>query len=487
MAHIAVIGGGIAGLASGLALGRRGHEVTILERDAAAPPSDTSDAFEHWHRPGVPQERQSHAFLARLRLLLQEEAPDLLDELFAAGTTEIRFMDFKPPTLADHDPRPGDDDLVALACRRPVFESVLRRHVERLASVRIVSGAEVTGLSSVAAGLSAPVVTAVRATGEGVEQTFEADVVIDASGRQSAAPTWLHDIEARPLTESASECGMSYYTRFYRLRPGAEAPPFGSFSTDAGYLRFGLFPADGPHFSITFALPAGDPDLGSLRKPDAFDAAASLYPATAAWVDPTRAEPTTDVLLMAGLWNRLRRLVVDGEPVVLGFHLVGDSAMHTNPAYGRGVSLAFVQAFAVAAIVDEHASDHHRAALAVDAFVGTDLEPWYQAAATQDPDMVAGWRRHAAGQPAADDDGSPAAFFTYGLAPASRQDPEVFRAFLRVFNLLDQPSALMARPDIVERILAVYNDPDRRHVELAGPTRDELLAALAAAGDPVPG
>jgi hypothetical protein len=121
MAHVAVIGSGVAGLASGLALGELGHEVTILERDPAAPPTDTAAAFDGWDRPGVPQERQSHAFLARLRLVLQEQAPDLLDELFAAGITEIRFMDFKPPTLSDHDPRPGDEQLVALACRRPVF------------------------------------------------------------------------------------------------------------------------------------------------------------------------------------------------------------------------------------------------------------------------------------------------------------------------------------------------------------------------------
>jgi len=38
MARIIVLGGGMCGLASGLLLARDGHEVTVLERDAAPVP-----------------------------------------------------------------------------------------------------------------------------------------------------------------------------------------------------------------------------------------------------------------------------------------------------------------------------------------------------------------------------------------------------------------------------------------------------------------
>src|SRR4051812_39030736 len=126
--HIVVVGGGIAGLGTALACARDGHEVTILERDDTPMPADAEAAFA-WTRTGAPQVRHSHAFLARLRKLLRERAPDVLDALLAAGAAEIPFTDNLPATLTDRAPRPGDDELVAIACRRTTFEWVLRRLV----------------------------------------------------------------------------------------------------------------------------------------------------------------------------------------------------------------------------------------------------------------------------------------------------------------------------------------------------------------------
>ena len=52
---------------------------------------------------------------------------------------------------------------------------------------------------------------------------------------------------------------------------------------------------------------------------------------------------------MGGLLNRLRRFTDDdGRPLVLGFHAVGDAHTCTNPLYGRGCSLALVQALLLA-------------------------------------------------------------------------------------------------------------------------------------------
>ena len=118
----------MAGLGTALACARDGHHVTILERDATPMP-ETADAAFEWQRRGAPQVRHSHAFLARMRNLLRDRAPDVLESLFAAGATEIPFTEDLPPTLTDRSARPGDEDLVALACRRTTFEWVLRRAV----------------------------------------------------------------------------------------------------------------------------------------------------------------------------------------------------------------------------------------------------------------------------------------------------------------------------------------------------------------------
>ena len=41
---------------------------------------------------------------------------------------------------------------------------------------------------------------------------------------------------------------------------------------------------------------------------------------------------------MAGLLNRWRTFVVDGQAVATGFIPIGDAVLCTNPLYGRGCS-----------------------------------------------------------------------------------------------------------------------------------------------------
>ncbi|MDQ1521608.1 MAG: hypothetical protein QOI55_2681, partial [Actinomycetota bacterium] len=136
----------MAGLGCALALARDGHRVTIVERDDTPMPANPDDAFAHWERRGAPQVRHSHAFLARLRLLLLERAPDVHAALMAAGAAELRFTDQLPPTLTDLSPYPGDDDLVAIACRRTTFEWVLRRAALAEDGVELRHGVSADGL-----------------------------------------------------------------------------------------------------------------------------------------------------------------------------------------------------------------------------------------------------------------------------------------------------------------------------------------------------
>ena len=143
--HAVVIGAGAAGLGTALALARDGHEVTIVERDATPLPRDADAAFE-WDRTGAPQVRHSHAFLARLRNLLRDRWPDVLERLLAAGATEIDFCAAPPAELGALEPEPGDEDLVAIACRRTTYEWVLRQIVLEEAGTTLIDGASVAQL-----------------------------------------------------------------------------------------------------------------------------------------------------------------------------------------------------------------------------------------------------------------------------------------------------------------------------------------------------
>ena len=112
--HVIVVGGGLGGLAAALLLARRGHRVTLVERDADTPGGTPDQLFSGWARPGVPQARHPHNFLARSVRVLRDQAPDVLESLEARGVLKI------PVDL-------GDGPADALLCsRRPVYEAVVR-------------------------------------------------------------------------------------------------------------------------------------------------------------------------------------------------------------------------------------------------------------------------------------------------------------------------------------------------------------------------
>src|SRR5439155_18757370 len=140
----------------------------------------------------------------------------------------------------------------------------------------------------------------------------------------------------------------------YRLLDGADVPDqFGPIGGDLGYLKYATFIGDNRTFSVTLAIPVDDAELRALLLDAAtFERAGQALVATAPWVDPARAQPITPVHVMAKLLNRLRTF--NG---VTGFHAVGDAHTCTNPLYGRGCSLAMVQATLLADAVAAHPDD----------------------------------------------------------------------------------------------------------------------------------
>jgi 2-polyprenyl-6-methoxyphenol hydroxylase-like FAD-dependent oxidoreductase len=467
--RVVVVGGGIAGLGTALACARVGHDITVLERDDTPMPGNADEAFA-WQRTGAPQVRHSHAFLARLRNLLRERAPHVLDALLAAGASEIAFTENLPETLTDRLPRPGDDELVAIACRRTTFEWVLRRLVlaERGVELRHGSGAcALDGLSG-----SPPRVTGV----DGVH----ADLVVDARGPRSSSDEWLRSIGAPPVAEELHESGIVYFSRFYRMRRGPSAPAYiGPVAADLGYLKYAIFLGDNDTFSITYAVERDDEELRRrLTDADAFEITARSLVATAPWRAPGVAEPITDVHVMAGLRNRSRPLVDgDGAPIVHGFVAVGDASVCTNPLYGRGCSLAFVHAFGLADTLAEHGDDFDAVGRAFGAFTQRELVPWFRSAVFQDAQARAMHDELSAEDPRS----FMQSVFREGLLPAMRTSPVVFRAFLRWFNLLVTPEALMQDTAVVGDVMTAFQNREHHPTPPPiGPTRAELLALLVA-------
>jgi 2-polyprenyl-6-methoxyphenol hydroxylase-like FAD-dependent oxidoreductase len=470
--RIVVTGAGVAGLISALFLARDGHDVVLLERDATPLPADADAAFT-WDRRGAPQVRHPHAFLGRLRNLLRDELPDVLADLIAAGASDVRWLDVMPETLDDRTPQPGDEDLALIACRRTTFEWVLRRAALRTERVQLRDGVTVTGLVTEPHAL-APRVTGVR-TSAGV---LGADLVVEAGGRHSAIKALLGEAGVT-FREEKHDTDMAYLSRFYRLRSGAVEPDKQAFTGGTtGYLGYGIFRGDNRTFSVTLAVGTDDAELRGLIDAPRFDVAASLLPASRAWTAPAISEPIAPMHVMAGTINRVRDMVVEGRPLVLGYVAVGDALVCTNPLYGRGCSLGGVHARLLAQALRDHGGDAEALALRLHDDVQREIVPWYASSVALDE--AARQARNA--DPSASVTGI-TSILTEGLLPLTRIDAMVGRAFFRMMNLLSPPDSLFTNAEVMQRVMAYWLARGTRPPEpLLGPPREEMLAALAAAG-----
>jgi 2-polyprenyl-6-methoxyphenol hydroxylase-like FAD-dependent oxidoreductase len=342
--RVIILGSGMAGLATALALKDTGRQVLLLERDERAVVEDPKTAFETWQRPGVPQLHHTHIFLGRLRNILRDRHPELLDELYRVGLNSAGMEEVLPPgQIQGYQPEQGDDDLLHLWGRRATFEYVLRSHVEKLPHVSFRWGVRVEGLV-VQRDADQLRVTGVEIKQAGATEIVSADVVVDSLGQYSKCIEQLRGQGARIETYlEPSAC--AYYCRHYALDQTAKQNRRGGTGTNIDYLIAGLFFAEADTFSIAFTCREDDEQLkATLRSPDGFDRVCNRIPGLSRWTQ--NAEPLTRVLGGAGLKNRWQHFPKRLSQQVLGYFPVGDSHIQTNPIYGRGCSMAFVQAHA---------------------------------------------------------------------------------------------------------------------------------------------
>ncbi|MBS0411636.1 MAG: FAD-dependent oxidoreductase [Proteobacteria bacterium] len=483
--HVLVIGAGIAGLCTALALAPTGRQVTLVERDEPPPSGDPDDAFKDWNRRGVGHLRQSHAFLARLRSLIKAEHPGLLKDLLEAGCREIGFVDMLTDTLRKgYQAQAGDADMAVLTSRRTTLELIMRRYVEHLGHLRIVSGFWVQKLLTERRPDGALQVTGLSGEDASGPRELRADIVIDAGGRTSQVAEQLV-AEGATISEASETAGILYFTRHYRLLPGQAEPPRGKLpgTGDLGFLKFGVFPADNGCFSITLCVPEIEMEMRkAVVRPETFDQIMNLLPGMAPWVDPARSEPVSRVFGMGDLHSRWRDFAPEGKPAALGLFAIGDSLVRTNPLYGRGCSFAAVSAYLLRDVLDK-ARDPAARAVAYGAAIEAGIKPYYQNMLTQDRAAIRR-ARHAL---------TPSykpklaarvlkSFFEDGVAIATRSDVALLREALRGFHMLEHPDAWLKRPGNLAKILGYWAKGKKRNAAAyppkVGPERDELMTAL---------
>jgi 2-polyprenyl-6-methoxyphenol hydroxylase-like FAD-dependent oxidoreductase len=465
-----VVGGSVAGLATALALGRQGRRVTVIERDPLTEFADAEAAFAA-ERRGAPQAHQTHGFLARLTVTLRRDFPDILQVLLDAGAESMTL------TRGLGSPEVGDDDLNVLIVRRTTFEWALREAVRQEPSVEYRPGLAVAGLIGSPETTDSYTVPHVRGVILADRTELLGDVVV-CTGRRGPLVSWLAGLGAE-ITEEVADTHIVYLTRWYRMPVATPTDIDARLGGNFGYLKYLAVPCDGSTFSVTLAVRSSDDELRkTLSAPEAFDRACQLLPGPDRFMGLGPVEPLGPVRPMGGLINRLRHFTdVAGRPLVTGVHMVGDAHTCTNPMYGRGCALAFVQATLLAQAYAEHGEDAAGRAAAYEALSAREVEPWFRTSVLMDsigdndgvpkePDPMA--RRF----------GALVADVMLGKAV----DPVVARGLLRMINTLVRPDELMADAEFVGRVASYFTGPEAVTSELDSlrVRRRDLLRALAA-------
>ena len=471
--RVIVIGGGVGGLTAALALGRAGHRVTLLERDPLPPTADAEEAFVA-ERRGAPQVHQTHGFLARIQVELREHFPDVLADLLAAGGTTM------PMTADLGEPQPGDEDLKVIIVRRTTLEWVLRKEVLNQPGVEVRTDVAVAGLTFHRADGSVTVTGVRLADGS----TLHADVVVAATGRRGPVPEWLAAMDVE-VPETVHESGLMYLTRWYH-RPWSTDELDPKLGGDLGFVKYLGVPGDGDTLSVTLAVRTADSELRhALSDPARFDEACRRLPGPDQFFAHGPLEAIGDVRPMTGLINRLRRFTDDhGKPTVLGFHALGDAHTTTNPLYGRGCSLAVVQAILLAEALADHPDDPVARGAAYEAASAREVAPWFEASVQMDR-MGSDPGGSGAIGGGGDGPSSDAAKTMAAIFVAAATHPVIGRGIARLMNLLILPADLMSDGAFLGAVAEVLSNPDAYPVpDRVGPTRAELLAALG--GDALP-
>ena len=450
--RVAVLGAGVAGCTAGLAFTRNGHEVVVLDRDPGPPDGDADEVFERWDVPGVAQHRQPHNFLGLGREVLRDRLPDVYAALLAAGSGEIDMAAF----LGDAPRIAGDEDLATIACRRPVFDAVLRRVLPE------VRQAEVTGML-LDQGQVAGVVLA-----DG--SRLGADLVVDAGGRGTRVPAWLAAAGHPQPAPAQSDCGLLYYSRHYRLLDGQAYPPYASVLAgprgDLGYLGFAVFLGDNRTFCLCLMVPPSDKPFRDLRDAAAFERVARLLPGLIPWLEV--AAPVGDVLPMGHLHN-----VLQAPTDVPGLVALGDARCHTNPTFAFGASLSLAHGVLLADLA-EKAADLDELGHLFAAEVDPDLRARWEAVTAEDADRARVWGGEVVD--VTDPNASMSLFLRSVVYRVSPKDPAILRAVTRRINAIDPVDQLQSDGELLARALVLYDEV--RDSIAPPPPRAQLLEAL---------
>lgn len=332
--HALVIGSGIAGLLAARVLLNHFKYITVVERDVL--PEQPQP------RLGVPQAVHSHALLVRGQRILEQLFPGLSAELLTAGAISVDWsadvLYLSSMGIAARCP----SDLIASACSRNLLEWAIRR---RLTGGERLQFLEATQAKKLLTDESRARVIGVQLCDRDNSQLGEltADLIVDASGRNSSLPRWLEELGYQVPSETVIDASLGYTTRWYERPAHLQVdwkvllvlpnPPHESRS---GVLA----PAEGNRWLLS--LYSFGRDYPPTDEVSFLDFARTLHSSILyeAVKDAKPLSPVYSYRRTENRWYHYEQLLKLPEGIVV----LGDAVFAFNPYYGQGMTAAALSA-----------------------------------------------------------------------------------------------------------------------------------------------
>ncbi|MEW2425586.1 MULTISPECIES: FAD-dependent oxidoreductase [Streptomyces] len=324
-----VLGGSHTGMLAAQALAGSADRVVVVERDVLPSGPDP--------RKGLPQSRHVHLLWSGGVRALEELLPGIGADLRAAGARRA----------------PITTDMVALSPRgwfrrwpeshhivlagRDLLDATVRSRVLADERIELLDGTEVLDLLG-----DARAVTGVRLRGrDGRESTLEAGLVVDATGRGSAAPRWLAALGLPAPVRREVDSGLAYASRLYLApEPARDGFPVVNVQADpraGGPGRAGvLLPIEHGRWLVTLSGTRGGEPGTSDEEFARFAREELRHPVIGELIE--RAEPLTGVAFTRTTANR-RHSYERMPDWPENLTVLGDALAAYNPVYGHGLSV----------------------------------------------------------------------------------------------------------------------------------------------------
>jgi 2-polyprenyl-6-methoxyphenol hydroxylase-like FAD-dependent oxidoreductase len=386
----------------------------------------------------VPQGRHAHGLHARGVAALEELLPGLRAEMLAAGGVAGDVQDNIHWYLDGHLAARRMAGLAGIGMTRRSLEWLIRSRVEKLPNVTIADSRPVEGLVVEGGRLAG-----VRVSGG---PTVVADLVVDASGRGSRTPAWLAELGYPRPPQSRLRVDIVYVTRHYQHLPGQLSGIIGTAVVPYPGHRRGaaLIRQEGGQWVLTLVGMLGeDPpadDAGMLAY------AQSLVGPEIASVmrDSTPLDSPVKMRFPASLRRHYAKL----DRIPSGLIVTGDALCSFNPVYAQGITVAALEALALREALHGAPSAASRRTPA-----GGVAQRFAWAA---DRLVSAAWSLSVGGDlrfPEVAGRRQPADRLVNAylgrLRAAASVDPAIGTVYLRVVNMVDPPTRLLAPGTII--------------------------------------